>query len=158
MEPTKRNVVSIVGRFYDPLGFLAPVVLRFKLLFQRLCVNKMDWDQSLTDFLLSEWNSLVQADLPVSIPRCYLDGIDSSSVSLTLCSFCDASTKAYAAIVYLMVKTECGPRVQFVVSKTRVSPTQELMIPRLELLSSLLLARLMTTSCVDQSQINPSSL
>ena len=23
-EPTKRNVVSIIGKFYDPLGFLAP--------------------------------------------------------------------------------------------------------------------------------------
>ena len=49
VQPTKRNVVSVVGRFYDPLGFLAPVVLRFKLLFQRLCVNKMDWDQPLTN-------------------------------------------------------------------------------------------------------------
>jgi len=33
VQPTKRNVVSVVGRFYDPLGFLAPAVLKFKLLF-----------------------------------------------------------------------------------------------------------------------------
>ena len=37
MEPTKRNIVSIVGRFYDPLGFLSPIVIRFKILFQELC-------------------------------------------------------------------------------------------------------------------------
>ncbi len=32
-EPTKRNIVSIIGNFYDPLGFLATVVIR---LFQKL--------------------------------------------------------------------------------------------------------------------------
>jgi hypothetical protein len=27
MEPTKRNVISLAGQFYDPLGFLAPVTI-----------------------------------------------------------------------------------------------------------------------------------
>ncbi len=27
LEPTKRNVISLIGRFYDPLGFLAPIVV-----------------------------------------------------------------------------------------------------------------------------------
>lgn len=76
---------------------------------------------------------------------CYLDGIGSSMTSFTLCGFCDASTKAYAAVVYLVIKTDCGVKVQFIVAKTRVSPTQKLTIPRLELLSALLLARLINT-------------
>lgn len=25
LEPTKRNTISLIGRFYDPLGFLAPI-------------------------------------------------------------------------------------------------------------------------------------
>ena len=50
LEPTKRHIVSIVGRFYDPLGFLSPVVVQFKMLFQQLCDSKLDWDQPLTDF------------------------------------------------------------------------------------------------------------
>ena len=147
VEPTKKNVVSVVGRFYDPIGFLAPVVLRFKLLFQRLCVNKMEWDQPLTDSLLDEWNALVhdlQAEIQISIPRCYLRDVEGNPISISLCGFCDASTKAYAAVVYLRVEVVHGIRVQFIVSKTRVAPTQELTIPRLELLSALLLARLIT--------------
>ena len=39
LEPTKRNVVSMVGRFFDPLGFLAPVIIRFKIFFQKLCAH-----------------------------------------------------------------------------------------------------------------------
>ena len=54
-----------------------------------------------------------------------------------------------------MIKTACGVRVQFIVSKTRVSPTQELTIPRLELLSALLLARLVTTVSTSLSSILP---
>ena len=37
LEPSKRNLVSIVGRFCDPLGFLAPIVINFKILFEELC-------------------------------------------------------------------------------------------------------------------------
>ena len=158
IEPTKRNVVSIVGRFYDPLGFLAPVVLRFKLLFQQLCMNKMDWDQPLTDSLLDEWNTLVhdlQAEIQISIPRYYFHDVEGDPISTTLCGFCDASTKAYAAVVYLRVETVCGARVQFILSKTRVAPTQGLTIPRLELLSALLLARLITVVSTDLKLILP---
>ena len=47
MEPTKRNVISLAGRFYDPLGFLAPVTIRLKVLFQKLCESKIKWDEPL---------------------------------------------------------------------------------------------------------------
>ena len=34
LQPTKRNIVSLVGKFYDPLGYLAPVVIQFKTFFK----------------------------------------------------------------------------------------------------------------------------
>lgn len=33
-EPTKRKVTSIVGKFYDPLGFLSPVGHQVQDVFQ----------------------------------------------------------------------------------------------------------------------------
>ena len=148
LEPTKRNVVATVGRFYDPLGFISPIVIRFKVLFQELCEAKVPWDQPLEGRLLTSWKSLV-ADLqqgqPLSIPRCYLDGISNEVRSYELCGFCDASTSAYAAVVYLVVHTDAGRFVRFVVSKTRVASVQRQTVPRLELLSALLLARLISS-------------
>ena len=32
IKPTKRNVVSVIGQIYDPLGFLSPVTILFKTL------------------------------------------------------------------------------------------------------------------------------
>ena len=82
---------------------------------------------------------------PISVPRSYLYKVDEDPLSLTLYGFCDASTQAYAAVVYLASRTNSGVTVQFVVSKTRVAPLQSQTIPRLELLSALLLSKLVTS-------------
>ena len=146
LEPTKRNVVSLVGKFFDPLGFLAPVIIRFKVFFQRLCECKIGWDEILSDELVCEWKMLLdglQGDISITLPRSYLTGIETFN-SCQLAGFCDASTQAYAAVVYLVFETENGMVVRFVASKTRVAPLKLQTIPRLELLSAVLLARLAT--------------
>ena len=47
VEPnrTKRHEVTIVGKFYDPLGFMSPIIIRFKIFFQELYGPKLDWDE-----------------------------------------------------------------------------------------------------------------
>ncbi len=55
---------------------------------------------------------------------------------------CDASLAAYAAVIYLVGKDGDNNHASFVVSNTRVSPLKSQTILRLELLSALLLARL----------------
>ena len=154
LEPTKRHLVSIVGRFYDPMGFLSPVVIKFKMLFQALCEERQDWDQLLTGDLLQRWKTLVtelRSSPAMSMPRCLLDGVPGEVNSFSLRGFCDASKHAYAAVVYLIIETPNGRFTRFVASKTRVSPLKSQTIPRLELLSALLLARLMrsVTECLE---------
>ena len=101
LEPTKRNVVSTIGKFYDPLGFLAPVIIRFKVLFQKLCEQRVEWDETLPEGLLQEWKTLVsdlQEGHPVSIPRSYYADLEENPITPithSLCGFCDASTRAY---------------------------------------------------------------
>ena len=34
LECTKRAIVSLVGRFYDPLGLLSLIIIRYKVFFQ----------------------------------------------------------------------------------------------------------------------------
>lgn len=148
LEPTKRNVISIIGQFYDPLGFLAPVIITFKVFFQELCESKVEWDQPLAGKLAQKWKSFVvslQESQSMSIPRSYFAGVHQEVESHCLCGFCDASTRAYAAVVYLVMKTSADTVVRFVTAKTRVAPIKAQTIPRLELLSALLLSKLITT-------------
>ena len=108
----------------------------------------MDWDQPL-DPQAKKWYDLV-AELKqaqsILIPRGHFNSMNGQVESNCLYGFCDASKKAYAAVIYLVIQTPMKTCVQFVVSKTRVAPIQSQTISRLELLSALLLARLMSTT------------
>ena len=161
LNPTKRSVVSLVGKFYDPLGFLSPVVIRFKIFLQDLCGVQLHWDDPLTGELLGKWQqlvwSLIECQQIIRIPRCYVNLVQKQLSGYELCGFCDASLKAYAAVVYLRREGETGCNVDFVASKTRVAPLKRQTIPRLELLSALLLARLIasiTKALQDEVQVS----
>ena len=159
-EPTKRRIVAIATKFYDPIGFVAPVIICFKMLFQELCINKIEWDEPLSGELLTKWKRLVLGfqGVATSIPRCYFKLLAKEGSHCSLMGFCDASAGAYAAVVYLRIEGSAGITVNFVVSKIRVSPVNKQSIPRLELLSSLLLAKLISsvsTSLEAEIQLQP---
>ena len=144
-EPTKWGIVSAIGKFYDPMGYLSPIVIKFKVFMQALCEAKIGWDELIPEQLMIRWEVLLselrKAKI-ITIPRSYLSGLDGEILSYKLCGYCDASLTAYAAVIYLLIETESG---SYVASKTSVSPLKKQTIPRLELLSALLLSRLMDT-------------
>ena len=147
VKPTKRKVIGVTCGFYDPMGFLAPIVVSFKVLFQRACQLRLGWDDLLPPELLPTWKVLshnLQNTLPISVPRCYFDGQPRPS-SCALRGFCDASKVAYAAVVYLSFDCDGARNSVFVACKTRIAPLKPQTIPRLELLAALLLSRLMTS-------------
>ena len=80
----------------------------------------------------------------MKIPRCYTHGDQQDPVSHQLHGFCDSPLTGYAAVVYLRAKSGASIQTAFVASKTRVA-LLGLTIPSLELLSALILSRLITT-------------
>ena len=135
----------MTARFFDQLGVASPVTILFKMFFQRLCEARVGWDALLTGDLLREWDQLLsslQGPESLVIPRCYFSDIPDCPKSVRLVGFCDASAKAYAAVVYLRIEGEIQVRVRFTAAKTRVAPQGGMTIPRLELLSASLLSKL----------------
>lgn len=139
---TKRGVLSVVARIFDPLGFLSPVVLFAKHLMQLIWASGIAWDDKLPPEIEEVWSQFV-AELPslssVRVPR--FAGTQRGS-TYTLCGFCDASVRGYAAIVYLRIVL---PSNQIVVrllgGKTKLAPRHSMTVPRLELCGAGLLAR-----------------
>ena len=71
---TKRSILSVAAKIYDPLGLISPVTLRFKQMFQELCKSKVDWDEPLNDEFCEEWNQTIEKlkeASHLSIRRCY---------------------------------------------------------------------------------------
>ena len=40
--PTKRSILSLIAKFYDPVGLIQPVITKLKLLFQDVCLTNVD--------------------------------------------------------------------------------------------------------------------
>ena len=80
----------------------------------------------------------------MSVPRCYFRNISEDPISVELHGFCDASINSFAATVYLRIVAENQIKTSLVTSKNRLSPLILQSLPRLELLATVILARLVT--------------
>ncbi|XP_053964351.1 uncharacterized protein LOC128867266 [Anastrepha ludens] len=72
LRATKRNILSVSARLFDPLGLLAPLVTKAKILLQELWIQKLDWDESIPLRLDTSWQNFKAnlLQLPsISIPR-----------------------------------------------------------------------------------------
>ena len=49
LPPTKRSLLKVPAKMFDPLGFLSPITIEAKILFQQVCISKIEWDQSLEE-------------------------------------------------------------------------------------------------------------
>ena len=145
ISPTKRSLLMLTAKIFDPLGLLAPLTISLKILFQILCTERVDWDDPLTGESLLKFQTIIREISclhSVRVPRCYFD-TNSETVEVELHGFSDASSQAYSAVVYIRsVDQNDNIRVQLVACKTRVAPLKRQSIPRLELLGAVLLARL----------------
>ena len=57
---TRRGVLSIVSSVYEPLGFVAPFILKAKLILQDLCQNQFGWDDLILEEYLKHWQVWLQ--------------------------------------------------------------------------------------------------
>jgi len=141
---TKRYILSQTQSIFDPIGFTCPATIVPKLMLQKLWSKKISWDEEVdedTQLSFRKWqhesNNLNEIKLPRWLNTQW-DGLQHRSLHV----FCDASSHAYAAVVFLRVAMETGVQVHLIQAKARVAPIKKLTIPRLELLACTIGARL----------------
>ena len=59
LPPTKRSLLKISAKIFDPLGLLSPFTIQWKVLFQLLCNENVEWDDKLSNEHLEKWNLLI---------------------------------------------------------------------------------------------------
>ncbi len=136
---SKCQLLSEVVKFFNPLRLLSPFTIRGKLFIQRVWKEEIDWDSYISAQLYTDVQTYL-LELPklsdLYIQRSYSP---SKPTSCQLIGFCDASDKAYCAIIYLCCTNNSSITTQFICAKT---PVKSLTIPRLELQGALLLSDL----------------
>ncbi|XP_037273559.2 uncharacterized protein LOC119165492 [Rhipicephalus microplus] len=143
---SKRFVLQVSARIFDPFGFIAPTTLYVKTMFQRLWELGAGWDDPLPELMQAEWKCWceeLQCIKAVSIPRIIARDFRDEKTEKVLHIFCDASPKAYGAVGYVACKSAQGIiNISLIMAKSRVAPLKRLSLPRLELMGALIGARL----------------
>ena len=145
-QETRRTILKQLHRVYDPMGMLSPFTIRAKQLFQRSWVTTGDWDDKLPPDLEKDWLSWKE-EVPIlddiKVDRCLVPE-DFTNPEFSLHGFGDACESSYGTAVYLRVKDLKTAKVHctLLCSKTRVAPLKRRSIPELELMASLITARL----------------
>ena len=149
---------------FGPLGLISPSIVQMKMILQDVCLLKLDWDSPLPNELIETLHRFLNEFEKVGhlrTERCYLSRIEEEIKSYSLHGFCDASKKAYCAVIYLVITTESeGLFGKLIASRSRAAPIKKLTTPRLELMAAVILARLITTikysliNCIDIDSVN----
>ncbi|KAK3084088.1 hypothetical protein FSP39_007909 [Pinctada imbricata] len=137
---TRRGFLSLLHSIYDPLGFVAPMLLEGKIILREIAAIS-DWDQALDAKYIDRWErwrTSIQSLETLVIPRTYASISLSVTKGVEIHIFCDASQDAIAAVAYLKVKHEGSSHCSFVFGKVKLAPSHGHTIPRLELCAAVL--------------------
>lgn len=143
---TKRSILSVIARLYDPLGLVAPIITESKLILQEIWKNKLDWDVEISESLKLRWQHFLNnfnSLQTIQIPRLAFTYTSHTELHV----FCDASEKAYGASVYVVTKQNTQYEANLLTAKSRIAPIHKLTIPKLELCAAVLASKLQQKSC-----------
>lgn len=140
---SKRRVLSIAHSIFDVLGFLAPIILKMRLIFQRCLMpsESQKWDSMISTEIAEDFRKCV-TQLPLlkqlRFPRWF--GNDEGDV-VQIIGFSDASQEAIAGMLYARVIKPDSIIVTLIAAKTAVVPLKDKLnrkdsnatIPKLEL-------------------------
>lgn len=145
VEMTMRKLLSQIAQLFDPNGYIGPVIVKAKMLMQKLWAQHIKWDAPVPVEIYAEWQRF-QQELPllidIHLPRWL--GL-SEQRNATLHGFSDASMSAYGAVLYARIETSTTIECTLIAAKSRVAPLKTVTIPRLELCAALLLSELVDT-------------
>lgn len=140
---TKRKVLSTVAKLFDPAGWITPIIIKAKMLMQRLWLQGSHWDEPISPDCIQEWNDFL-SDIAhietIKIPR-WIQYVPTSNIQIH--GFCDASKSAYCACIYIRSQTSTSTTYSnLFAAKSKVAPLKVVSLPKLELNGALLLAKL----------------
>ena len=157
---TKRSVLSVANKIFDPLGLIAPVTVNAKIVLRKIWAEepKGGWDEEIPAHIKKEWNNL-KADLE-SIDRVMIGRSLTPEKPVKppmLVIFSDGSNLAYGAVAYIRWEHQTEVDCRIVSAKSRVAPIKITDIVRLELCGALLGVRL-RASIVEEMELNFSQI
>jgi len=135
--------------FYDTLGLFSAFSAIAKILFQETWCRSMQLEEILPQDIGSLWHAWI-ISLPlladIDIPR-WMGTSNDHDTQIHV--FCDASERAYGAVLYVRSSTREGVIVRLACSKIRLAQVKKITLPCLEIFAALVGARLVEYFCLE---------
>lgn len=155
-RPTKREVLSYLMSWFDPIGFSEFVKMNMKLVYRKICTPQHDWDREIPQELFEEWkralemmNKIPDIIIPRKVSECDFNTVE-------IWSFGDAGKHMQCGVIYGRFLDATGKVVghSLLYAKTFVVPmTKERTIPEMELDMSAKLVE-MTSKLLSMTSLN----
>ncbi|GFT78515.1 uncharacterized protein TNCV_3612501 [Trichonephila clavipes] len=97
-EVTKRRIISLAHRFFNPIGFTCPITLITELLIEECWKIETSWNSKLQidiERKFERWKNQLTEIQYLKLPR-RLSKLDFKDMNQSLQVFCDASKSSYA--------------------------------------------------------------
>ena len=121
----QKENISYVFRSFRA-NIICPLVLQVKLLFKEACVLNVKWDDLLPTEFVVKYNNFTEELRKlsfISVPR-YLFVDQHNVTELELHGFCDASTQAYSAAVYVRSSKNDNIVMNVLTVKSKIVPNK----------------------------------
>ena len=139
---TRRQMLSMISKIYDPRGLAAPFLLKAKRMLKELCKSNFSWDDAVSDNYIVEWEKWkkeLQLLENLKMERCFKPSKFGKVIDCSLHHFSNASQDGYGQVTYFRIVDDKGcVKCSLVMAKSRVPPTKFVSIPRLELTAAAL--------------------
>ena len=145
---TSRQILSIIMSQYDPLGLICVIVIQLKLIMKSISGGKVKshWDTPVSQEINVEFRKAVsklQAARLITFERSVKP--QNAVGDPGICIFCDGSSVASCALVYIVWKTTGVTNVRLLTGRAKVAPRQQESVVRNELSAAVMGARLYLT-------------
>ena len=143
---TRRILLGVTNSCYDVYGLVSPITVQSKIELRSLYNRELQlgWDDPLPREIKEKWIrilQLVKSAEGVRFHRCIRPDLAVGNPDLIICN--DGSTEAMCATAHVRWKLTDGTyECRLYASKTRVTPLKKESIPRIEMQSAVLGARL----------------
>lgn len=141
---SKRQLLSGIGKLYDPNGFVSPVVITAKIIMQDLWRSSAQgWDNPVSHSIKMRWVEFVSDIKNLNhfrIPRWLAT---SALTTVQVHGFCDAANDAFGAVLYVR-STDINGKItcSLLQAKSKVAPLKTISIPRKELCGAEILSKM----------------
>ena len=142
-DDTKTAVASLLARPFDPLVFISPFILLARKISKKTFEEKINWKSMLPQDLCVEWHRWLEMlpDLKdATFPR-HVKFNESTEIHV----FGDASANmghGVAAYARTFKKNSNCYDSNLLFAKSKINPTKDMSVPRLELVAALLCAKI----------------